>query len=51
MNKRKNDDMIGKIIFNKYKIEKKLGEGSFGKIYTAVCITNGELFALKMVLF
>ena len=44
-----NDDIAGKILFNKYKPEKKLGEGSFGKIYSAVNVMNGEHFALKMV--
>ena len=45
----KDDDINGKIFFNKYKPEKKLGEGSFGKIYSAVNMTNGEHYALKMV--
>ena len=50
MNRTNKDDGInGKIFFNKYKPEKKLGEGSFGKIYSAVNVTNGEHYALKMV--
>ncbi len=36
-----------KIIFGKYKTESKLGEGSFGKIYSASNIQTGEMFALK----
>ncbi len=36
-----------KIIFGKYKTETKLGEGSFGKIYSALNIQTGEKFALK----
>jgi serine/threonine protein kinase len=44
-----NDDICGKLFFNKYKPEKKLGEGSFGKIYSAFNVTNCEQYALKMV--
>lgn len=39
--------MAEKIIFGKYKTETKLGEGSFGKIYSALNIQTGEKFALK----
>jgi len=39
--------MAEKIIFGKYKTETKLGEGSFGKIYSAMNIQTGEKFALK----
>ena len=44
-----NDDICGKLFFNKYKPDKKLGEGSFGKIYSAFNVTNCEQYALKMV--
>ena len=44
----KEDELTGKIFFGKYKPEKKLGEGSFGKIYSAVNVTDGEHYALKM---
>jgi len=37
-----------KIFFSKYKPEKKIGEGSFGKIYSAININSNENFALKM---
>ncbi len=40
--------MQGKIFFKYYKAEKKLGEGSFGKIYTAINIKTKELYAIKM---
>jgi serine/threonine protein kinase len=39
--------MSEKIIFGKYRPEIKLGEGSFGKIYSATNIQTGEKFALK----
>ena len=39
------DPMIGRIFFNKYTLVKKLGEGSFGSIYSAKSDTNW--FALK----
>ena len=37
-----------KIFFNKYKTDSKIGQGSFGKIYSAHNINNGELYALKL---
>ena len=43
------DDFTRRLFFNKYKPIKKLGEGSFGKIYSAVNINNQQKFALKMV--
>ena len=39
------DDIIGKIFFKKYQCIKKLGEGSFGRIYEATY--NDQHFALK----
>ena len=37
-----------KIYFSKYKPDSKLGQGSFGTIYSAHNINNGEVFALKL---
>lgn len=45
----KQDDIESKIYFHKYKPEKKIGEGSFGKIYSATNIHTNEKYALKMV--
>ena len=39
------DDIINKVFFKKYQCIKKLGEGSFGRIYEGVY--NQEHFALK----
>jgi len=46
---KKDDEFSKRLFFNKYKVDKKLGEGSFGKIYSAVNINNQQKFALKMV--
>ena len=43
------DEFTRRLFFNKYRPVKKLGEGSFGKIYSAVNINNNQNFALKMV--
>ena len=37
-----------KIYFSKYKTDSKIGQGSFGKIYSAHNINNGESYALKL---
>lgn len=40
------DNFIGKMMFSKFLITKKLGEGSFGRIYKAV---DGEVeYAFKI---
>ncbi len=43
------DPIINIIFYSKYKPIKKLGEGSFGKIYSSININTNEKFALKMV--
>ena len=43
------DKFIGKIIFKSYLIKKKLGEGSFGKVYIISNIKTNELFAAKFI--
>jgi len=42
-------DKIGKIIFKNFIIKKKIGEGSFGKVYIVSNIKTNELFAAKLV--
>ena len=37
-----------KIFFSKFKPDQKIGEGSFGKIYSAHNINTGEKYALKL---
>ena len=44
------DDFTNRLFFNKYKPVKKLGEGSFGKIYSAINVNTKQKFALKMEL-
>ena len=45
-NKSDKDPIIGKVFFSKYKAIKKLGEGSFGKVYKAEY--QGDYYAIKM---
>ena len=47
--KQSTDEFTRRLFFNKYKPVQKLGEGSFGKIYSAVNINNHQQFALKLV--
>jgi hypothetical protein len=41
------DELENKIIFGKYKVGNKIGEGSFGKIHLCINTITGERFALK----
>ena len=43
------DRLLGRYIFKDYKIKRKIGEGSFGKVYVASNTKTGELFAVKLV--
>ena len=45
-NGRKKDPFIGQIIFDKFKVIKRLGKGSFGNIYLVVY--NNKLYAMKL---
>ena len=43
------DDFTKRTFFNKYRPLKKLGEGSFGKIYSAVNINNEQYNAAVLI--
>ena len=43
------DQLIGKILFKHYKLKKKIGEGSFGRIYIGVNTDTKEEYAIKLV--
>jgi len=45
-NGRKKDPFIGQIIFDKFKVIKRVGKGSFGNIYLVVY--NNKLYAMKL---
>jgi len=49
MKSRHEDHFLGRYIFKDYRINKKLDEGSFGKVYVASNIKNNELYAVKIV--
>ena len=42
------DIFIGKLFFNKYKLIRKLGQGSFGSIYEGQSIYSNKLYAVKI---
>ena len=46
---RDDDRLIGRFLFKEYRLKKKLGEGSFGKVYIASNIKTSELYAIKLV--
>lgn len=50
-NNQKENDIIGRIYFNKFKVTKKIGQGSFGQVYQGVNMKNNDLVALKFVSF
>jgi serine/threonine protein kinase len=45
--KQSSDHLLQKIYFNKFKLIRKIGEGSFGLIYMAQNIISNEFYALK----
>ena len=49
MDDRHEDRYLGKILFKHYKLKKKIGEGSFGKIYIAIQLDTKEEYAIKLV--
>jgi serine/threonine protein kinase len=49
MDDRHEDRLLGKILFKHYKLKKKIGEGSFGKIYIGVHTESKEEYAIKLV--
>ena len=48
MENKREDKLLGKILFKHYKLRKKIGEGSFGKIYIAININTKEELAVKL---
>ncbi len=44
----KQDSIMNKLYFNKYKPIEKLGEGSFGIIYSVLNIIDREIYAMKL---
>ena len=48
MDKSQNFIKENSVIFKKYKIKSKLGEGAFGDVYKGSCIETNELVAIKV---
>ena len=44
----KSESLINQIFFKKYKVIRKIGQGSFGRIYSCQDINTNELFAMKV---
>ena len=44
----KNDPNINKVIFSDYLIQKKIGKGSFGTVYSGIIISKNQKVALKL---
>jgi serine/threonine protein kinase len=44
----KDNELIGKVIKNKYRIESLVGTGSFGEVYSAVNVKTQQKVAIKM---
>ena len=44
----KSESLINQIFFEKYKVLRKIGQGSFGRIYTCQDIISNELYAMKV---
>ena len=49
MDDRHEDRLLGKILFKHFRLKKKIGEGSFGKIYIGIDINSKEEYAIKLV--
>ena len=47
-NEDEKDIFIGKTVFNKYKLIRKLGQGSFGSIYESQSMNSNKLYAIKL---
>jgi len=45
------EEIIGKIFFKKYKVTKKLGQGSFGQVFKGINTSTNEELAFKFVKF
>ena len=48
MENKHEDALLGKIFFKHYKLKKKIGEGSFGKIYISINLETKEEYAVKL---
>ncbi len=43
------DRLIGRLLFKLYRIKRKVGEGSFGKVYLVNQIETNDTYAVKLV--
>ena len=44
----KSESLINQIFFDKYKVIRKIGQGSFGRIYICQDIISNEFYAMKV---